>query len=211
MLPDRREAAGCKRERKPPQRLELVPLFGWISEDPLDRACVIIDADEKIFPARNNNRVIRPIVSHGVVMEPVVWRLVNKLTRIIASGPHGRADNSGQVPSLQNPARSVHLNVYRLREGCGIRVQDNSNFATVDIVMEKSDPETAVIANLGDGAVEIDSIQAGTMSQINSIIKKASRITRKPSRANPSQRTVRVDDGGREIAACSLNHDVVVA
>ena len=104
MLPDRGQAAGRKRERKPPQRLESVPLFGWISEDPLYRTCFIIDANQKILPARNNNRVIRPIVSHGVVMEPVVWRLVNKLIRIISSGPHGGADNIGQVPRLQNPS-----------------------------------------------------------------------------------------------------------
>ena len=55
---------------------------------------------------------------------------------------------------------------------CGIRVQDNSNFATVDIVVEKSDPDTAVIANLGESAIEIDSIQLGTMSKIDSVIKE---------------------------------------
>ena len=65
MLADRRQAAGRKRERKPPQRRKSVPLFGWISQDPLYRTCFIIDADEKIFPARNDNRVVRPIVSHG--------------------------------------------------------------------------------------------------------------------------------------------------
>ena len=42
---------------------------------------------------------------------------------------------------------------------CGIHVQDNSNFATVDVVMEIDNSETAVIANEGDTAVEIDSSQ----------------------------------------------------
>ena len=104
MLPDRGQAAGRKRERKSPQRRKLVPLFGRISQDPLYRTCFIIDANEKIFPARNDQRVVRPIVSHGVVMEPVVWRWVNKLAGIISSGPHGGADDVGQVPRLQNPA-----------------------------------------------------------------------------------------------------------
>ena len=55
---------------------------------------------------------------------------------------------------------------------CGIRLQDNSNFATVDIVVEINDSETAVIAKQGDSAIEIDSKQLVAMSQINSVIKE---------------------------------------
>ena len=62
MFPNRGQAAGCGRKRKAPQRRELVPLFGRVAQDPFYRACVIIDADDKIFPARNDQRVIRAIV-----------------------------------------------------------------------------------------------------------------------------------------------------
>ena len=69
-------------------------------------------------------------------MEPVVWRRINELAGIFSPGPHGCADDGGQVPRFQNVARHVHFDVHRFVGGCGIRVQDNSNFATVDIVME---------------------------------------------------------------------------
>src|SRR5205823_6087366 len=135
-------------------------------------------------------------VSDRVVVEPIVWRRINEVTGIISSGPHRCADNVRQVPRLHNVSRSVHLDVYRLGEGCGIRVQDNSKFATVDIVVEISDPETAVIAHFGDGAVEIDSIQPGAIRNIDRVIEEGGRSSSETTRANPSQRTVRIDDGG---------------
>src|SRR5438105_12201217 len=74
VLTDRRQAAGCERERKFPQRRKLVPLFRRIPQDPFDRACFIIEAYEEIFPARNNHGVIRAIIGHAVIMEPIVSR-----------------------------------------------------------------------------------------------------------------------------------------
>ena len=73
-------------------------------KDPFDRPCFIIDANEEIFPARNDQRVIRPIVGHAVVMEPIVRRRMNELAGIVSAGPHGCADDVGQVPRLQNPS-----------------------------------------------------------------------------------------------------------
>src|SRR5207249_8472981 len=62
MLTNWRQAAGWDGKRKLLQRRKLVPLFRWISQDPFDGACLIIEAYKEIFPARNNNRVIRAIV-----------------------------------------------------------------------------------------------------------------------------------------------------
>src|SRR6266487_1758588 len=143
-------------------------------------------------------------------MEPVVWRRVNELARIISTGPHGCADDVGQVPRLQNPARSIHLDVHRFVEGCRIRLQDNSNLAKVDIVVEKSDSDTAVIPNLIDSAIEVVSIQPGAMNEIGSVIKEGGSVTREASCAHPPQRAVRIDDGWCEIVT-TLNHDIVIA
>ena len=75
MLPNRRQAAGCERERKFPQRRKLVPLFRRIAQDPFYRACFIIEAYEEIFPARNDQGVIRAIIRDAVVMEPIGRRM----------------------------------------------------------------------------------------------------------------------------------------
>ena len=71
MLPDWRKAPGCKREGKSPQRRELVPLFRRVPQNPFDGAGFVIKAYEKIFPAGNDNGVVRAIVCRGVVMKPV--------------------------------------------------------------------------------------------------------------------------------------------
>src|SRR4029077_16159117 len=93
--------AGAEGERKLSQRRELVPLFGWISQNPFDPPCVVIDANNKVFPAGNDQGIIRAIVISGIVMEPISWRRINELTGIISSGPHGCADNICQIPCLQ--------------------------------------------------------------------------------------------------------------
>src|SRR4029078_13677729 len=101
MLPYRGQAARGKSERKAAQRWELVPLFGWISENPFDRACIVIEGDDKVFSAGNDQRIIRAIVMGGVVMEPVGWRRINELAGIISSSDHCCADNVGQVSWFQ--------------------------------------------------------------------------------------------------------------
>ena len=62
MLPDWRKAPGCKREGKLPERRELVPLFRRIPQNPFDGAGFVIKAYEKIFPAGNDQGVVRAIV-----------------------------------------------------------------------------------------------------------------------------------------------------
>src|SRR6476469_9583782 len=59
VLTNRWQAARRESERKFPQRRKLVPLFRWVSQNPFNRACFIIEAYEEIFPARNDHRVIR--------------------------------------------------------------------------------------------------------------------------------------------------------
>ena len=87
---------------------------------------------------------------------------------------------------------------------CGIRVQDHPNFATIDVVVEINNSETAVIANEGDSAVEVDSSQLVAMTQINCVIKEDSTTARDAGRAHPSQCAVRIDDGRCESAADPL-------
>ena len=104
MLTNRGQATGGDPERELPQRRELVPFFGRISQDPFNCACFIIDSNDKIFPARNDHRVIRAIIGNSVVMKPVViglrCPLKDELTGIISPGPHRCADNISQIPCL---------------------------------------------------------------------------------------------------------------
>src|SRR4029077_17590406 len=106
---------------------------------------------------------------------------------------------------------SVHFNVHRVVLCCGICVQDNSKFATVDVMVETINFETAVIANLGDSAVEVDSSYFAAMTQIDCVIKEDGTTEGDAGRAHPPQCAVRIDDGRCEIATRSFSHDVVVA
>src|SRR6266496_2367747 len=143
-------------------------------------------------------------------MEPILQRM-NELGGIVSSGSHRCTDNVAQLPYLQNVARNVHLDHCRFEVRCGIRVQDNSNFATVDVVVEINNSETAVIAKEGESAIEVDSRQLVAMSQIGCVIKEGDITERQASRAHPPQCAVRIDDGRFEIATRPFNHDVVVA
>ena len=80
----------------------------------------------------------------------------------------------------------------------------------VVVVVEISDSDTAVIAEEGETAIELVSIELGANSKIDCVIKEGGNIARVASRAHPAQCPVRIDDARRKIAAWALNHDVVV-
>src|SRR5262245_4176839 len=104
MLPDRWQAAGCYCERKSPERWKLVPLFRRVTQDPLDSTCFIIEANEEILAARNDQGVVRPVVRGAVDMKPIDRPRGNKVAGIVPPGSHSRAANRGHVPSLQESA-----------------------------------------------------------------------------------------------------------
>ena len=151
-------------------------------------------------------------VGDGVEMEPIIWRWINELVGIIAAGPHGCADDVSQVPRLQHCARMcVYFQHKRFKVRCGVGFQDNSNFAGVDVMMKIGHSYVRVITNGNESAVELDSVQLRAIREIHTVIKEPGGISHEASRAHPSQRSVRIDDGRHEIAASSLNHDVVIA
>src|SRR5207302_7624699 len=67
MLTDGRQAG--HRQCKLGQRWKLEPLFRFVSKDPLDRARFIIEGDNEILTARDNQRVIRAVIGSVVAME----------------------------------------------------------------------------------------------------------------------------------------------
>src|SRR5262249_19788609 len=93
---------------------------------------------------------------------------------------------------------------------CGIRVQNNSHLAAVDIVVEELNSEVTVIANHGDSPIELDSIESRTMSKVGSIIKEGGTNICEASCAHPPQCPIRVDNGRCETAATAFDHNVIV-
>src|SRR6476469_9612312 len=104
VLTNRWQAARRESERKSPQRGKLIPLFRRISQDPFDRACFIIQTNEKVIAARDDHGVIRAIIGNTVVMEPVSRRWIDELAGIVSSGSHSCANDPAQIPLLQNPS-----------------------------------------------------------------------------------------------------------
>jgi hypothetical protein len=105
MLPDGgRLSGGTVRANWAREEIGTASLFG--PQNPFDRTGFVIEANDKF--SAGNDRVIRPIVSGGVVMEPISRRWIHEL---VGSSPphHGRTNNFGQVPSLKKGTGQVHL------------------------------------------------------------------------------------------------------
>src|SRR5262249_49797883 len=106
---------------------------------------------------------------------------------------------------------SVHFDVRGVEVRCRIRLQDKSNFATVDVVVEISNSQSAGIDKESDSAIELDSKQLVAMSQISCVVKESGTTACEASCAHPPQRAVRIDDDRCEYVATAFNHDVIVA
>src|SRR5215472_17021729 len=71
VLSDRRQSIGPKCERELAQGGKLIPVLGWVAQNPFYRLRVISERNHKIFTARNNQRIIGSAISSSVIMEPV--------------------------------------------------------------------------------------------------------------------------------------------
>src|SRR5262249_24320741 len=71
VLTNRGQAPGSDSHRVLFERRKLIPGFGWIAEDPLNRTGIVIDGDDKVFSTRDHYRVIRTVISRRIVMKPV--------------------------------------------------------------------------------------------------------------------------------------------
>src|ERR1043165_3671688 len=93
VLANWREAALRHGERILGQGRELIPLLGLVSEDPFDRVCFIIEANDKTVPARKEPRVVGVVIRRGVAVEPIPRKRIDELAGIIAALGHGLADD----------------------------------------------------------------------------------------------------------------------
>ena len=146
------------------ERGKLEPLLRFVPQNPSDRTGFIIEANDKILPAGNDQRVIRPIVSGGVVMEPISRRWIHELTGIIASRHHRRTDDFGQVPSLEKGAGQVHFHNHAFVEIVRVCFEKNSRLTRVDIMVKIHHPIRAIISQDGNGAIEVNTIQVGPLA-----------------------------------------------
>ena len=136
MLPDGGQAVRRHSEGELGERGKLEPLLCLVPQNPFDRTGFVIETNDKILPAGNDQRVIRPIVSGGVVMEPISRRWIHELTGIIASRHHGRTNNFGQVPSLKKGTGQVHFHNHAFVEIVRICFEENSRLTRVDIMVK---------------------------------------------------------------------------
>src|SRR5438105_15492562 len=156
MMTDWRQAG--HRQCKLGQRWKLEPFFRFVSKDPLDRARFIIEADNEILTARDNQRVIRAVIGSGVAMEPVGRRRKEELVWIVSPGDHGSAGNSSQVPCLQKRSGEANFHDDRFIVGCGICFEEHPSLTGIDIVMEINNSIAAIVPQHGGSSIEIHSM-----------------------------------------------------
>src|ERR1700731_289178 len=100
MLTNWGETAIGQSQRISPERRKLIPLLGWVAENPFNGVRVVVDANDEILTAGDDQRIIGFAIGIGVHMKPISGSGFNKLSGIIAAGGHSSADNVGQIPHL---------------------------------------------------------------------------------------------------------------
>src|SRR5207248_1820366 len=101
MLPDGSNSSRRHSQGVPAKARVLKPSLGLVSKDPLDRAGCIVQSDNKVFPARDDKRIVARPVSHRIIMKPVL-AASDKCARIISTGSHGREDDRSHIPLVTN-------------------------------------------------------------------------------------------------------------
>ena len=127
----------------------LIPGFARVSKDPLDPAGSIVKSNNKVFPTRDDKRIVAGPVSHRIIMKPVV-PAADERARIISSGSHGGGDNLGHIPTVTYAAPPVDLQDNAFEIGICVYFQKQPMFTAVNIVMEPCHPDTAVVADNAD-------------------------------------------------------------
>ncbi len=115
-----------------------MPLLGWIAEDPLDRETLVIQANDKVFPTRDEQRIIRPIVGRRVVMKPIVGGGHDKIIRVIVARAHCLGDDVDHIPHLDHVPGDIDFEVEGFLMSSGIGIQNQPSLAVIHIVMEGS-------------------------------------------------------------------------
>src|SRR5579863_4338265 len=99
MLSDRIVSARVQGESLGSERRKRVPVLGWVPEDPDNVVGGVIDFDQEVLTARNDDGFIGGIVGTCVEMKPIHAR-ANKLSRIIAMVLHVGCENIRHIKHL---------------------------------------------------------------------------------------------------------------
>ena len=122
------------------------PSLGLVSQDPLDRAGCIVKSDNKVFPTRDDKRIVAGPVSHRIIMKPVL-SAANERARIISTGSHRASDDLVHIPSLMHVAVLTDLQDNAFDVGSRVYFQEQAKFARINIVMEICYTYTAVVGD----------------------------------------------------------------
>ena len=99
----RNSSSGRHRQGVLAQARILKPSLGLVSKDPLDRAGCIVKSYNRVFPTRNDKRIVAGPISHRIIMKPVL-PAANERARIISTRSHRVSDDLVHVPSLLHGA-----------------------------------------------------------------------------------------------------------
>ena len=220
MLPDGRQGIRAERQRIPPQRWKLIPLLGRVAEDPFDRAGAVIEGDDEIFPAGNDERIVAGPIACRVVMKPIIRRRMDKLTWVIAASGHRVADDLGEIPSVKNVTGGIDFEYDRFGPGGSVHLNQDSLFPGIVVVMAApGHTNVAVVLHKGEGAVQLHPGNAGNIrrtgrrrSDIDAVSKEDGGISVEAGSSYPTNGAIGIDDYRRLIiAAVGLQQDVIVA
>ena len=88
-------------------------------------------------------------------MEPVGWRRLEEVIRIIPARDHRRADNIAQVPAAQNIPSAIDLDIDAFGPIKCIHIHDKTISTEIEVMMEVSYSQTAIIRQSFIPAVEL--------------------------------------------------------
>src|SRR5207237_1532688 len=101
---------------------------------PFDRASVIVECNDKVLAAGDDQRIVAGPVRGRVVMKPIGRSRIDELGGVVTAGSHSRGNDSREVPCFEDLAVLIHFDIHGSLIIVAVRVQKKAGFTWIDVV-----------------------------------------------------------------------------
>ncbi len=158
-----------------------------IAQYPFDCASGIVDANEKVFPARDNQGVIRAIVSHGIAVKPIIGAPKTNSSGLFPPAIMAARYDGSHVPGLEELPFRVDLHDDRFEVGICVGLEKKPGLAAIHVMVEFIHACTGIVSKKAHGPIEIIAIEIETRRRYRLNFQRRPRLKNfKP--AVPTQR-----------------------
>ncbi len=163
MLADRRLARRQSQRQRAQRGVVDIPVLGGVAEQPFDVTGLVVELDDEVLAAGDEQRVVGRHVDGGIHVEPVD-AVADEVRGIVAAGLHCRTEDRGQVPLLQHAAVGSDFGQDRfdLDDAGIVRIElgQQAFLAEAEVVVEVGVARRGQGGG-GEGTAEVEAAQFG--------------------------------------------------